>query len=146
MKTSPAGIALIKSFEACRLTAYPDPGTGGEPWTIGWGTTGHGIHPGLQISQEQADIWFANDLSKFEECVDAAIDDTIASNEFSACVSLAYNIGCSAFAKSSVCREINAGNMDKAADAFRLWNKGGGVVLPGLVRRREAERRMFLGE
>lgn len=144
MKTSEAGKALIQSFESCRLTAYPDPGTGGDPWTIGWGTTGPNVYPGLQISQEHADAWFAADVSEFEHCVEAALP-AVQEHEFSACVSLAYNIGCKAFAGSSVVRFINAGDMRAAADAFLLWNQAGGKVMNGLVQRRKEERAMFLG-
>ena len=143
MKINQAGLDLIKSFEQCRLTAYPDPGTGGDPWTIGWGTTGPNVYPGLQISQEQADLWLAADVAKFEECVDQVIMTPVTDNQFSALCSLAYNIGCGAFQKSTLVKDINAGDVAKAATEFERWNRAGGKELAGLTRRRRAERALF---
>lgn len=144
MKTGAAGKALIQSFEQCRLKAYPDPGTGGDPWTIGWGHTGPEVVPGLMISQEQADADFERDLGKFEECVTDACEKEPTQNQFDAMVSLAYNIGCKAFASSSLTRLYNAGDLDGAASQFGRWNKAAGKVLAGLTRRRQAERDLFV--
>lgn len=139
-----AGLNLIKSFESCRLTAYPDPGTGGDPWTIGWGTTGPNVYPGLQISQEQADQWLVEDVAKFEKCVERALAVRVTENQFSALVSLAYNIGCSALQGSTLMRLLNAGDDVGAADEFPKWNRSGGKVMAGLKRRRKTERALFM--
>lgn len=141
-----AGIALIKEFEGCKLTAYKD-AVG--VWTIGWGTTAAakvGISPvaGMTITQAEADAYLEKTIAKFAPGVSAAIRNNVTDNQFAACVSLAYNIGVPRFAASSVVKWINAGDFDKAADSFLLWNKAGGKVLKGLVRRREAERALFL--
>ncbi len=144
MKINEAGLNLIKAFESCRLQAYPDPGTGGEPWTIGWGTTGQNVYPGLQISQEQADLWLAEDVSKFEICVSKALTVPVTDNQFSAMCSLAYHIGCGAFQRSTMVRLINNGKDVKAADEFLRWNRSCGREMAGLTRRREAERALFL--
>ena len=146
MKVNQAAISLIKEFEGCKLTAYRD--TVGI-WTIGYGATaaaGLGIVPekGMTITQECADDLLRQGVDKFAATVDAFITVKVNANQFGACVSLAYNIGPNAFAKSTVLRELNAGNFNKAAAAFQLWNKAGGVVSKGLVRRREAERDLFL--
>src|SRR5690606_13888069 len=67
-KVGPKGVDLIKRFEGCKLTAYPDPGTGGEPWTIGWGTTkidGRPVKAGMKISQDRADALLEEDLQVY---------------------------------------------------------------------------------
>lgn len=148
MKTNREGIALIKKWEGCRLDAYPDPGTGGDPWTIGYGlTSAAGIVPvkkGMKITQEQADDYLVQSLVKYEAAVAKALTRNPNDNQFSAMVSLCYNIGPGAFSASTVVRRFNAGDAAGAADAFLMWTKGGGKVLPGLERRRRAERELFL--
>lgn len=143
MQITDAGIALIKSFEGLRLEAYPDPATGGDPWTIGYGST-LGVTPGMVITEEQAEERLRADLERFERCVEKAVGDYVNESEFSACVSLAFNIGCGAFEKSTLVRLIKAGDMDGAALQFRRWNKANGKPMAGLTRRREAERALFL--
>ena len=143
MKISAQGIALIKSFEGCRLEAYPDPATGGEPFTVGVGHTGPEVHEGMTITEEQADAYLASDLERFERCVSEALTAEITQAQFDACVSLAFNIGCGNFNKSSVCRYLNAGEPAKAQEAFALWNKAEGKVMAGLTRRRAAEAELF---
>lgn len=135
-----AGLALIKSFEGCSLTAYWD--KYGQVWTIGYGHTGD-VVAGQVINQGQADRLLLEDLSSFEKCVNNAVNRDLTPNQFAACVSLAYNIGCGAFETSSVLRCINQGAFDAAAQAFSLWNQAGGVVLQGLVNRRAAEAKLF---
>lgn len=147
-KTSPKGIALIHSFETCELTAYPDPGSAdGNPWTIGWGSTGPGIARGVVWTQAQADDRFVADLGKFEGKVSAAIGAApTTQSQFDAMVSLAYNIGADAFAGSTVCRRHKAGDYKGAADAFGMWVKNDGKVMKGLVRRRAAEAALYRGQ
>lgn len=146
MSVNQATLNLIKQYEGCKLTAYQDiVGI----WTIGYGTTaaaGLGIEPakGMTITQERAEDLLRQGVEKFADTVDAMITAKVNANEFGACVSLAYNIGPNAFAKSTVLRELNAGHKDKAAAAFRMWNKAGGEVIQGLVNRREAEIKLFL--
>lgn len=148
MKTSADGIALIKQFEGLRLTAYPDPATGGEPWTIGYGTTtGAGVGKvakGMTITPVQAESMLVRSLEAYERGVLAALKSPPGQHQFDAMVSLAYNIGLGKFAQSSVVRFFNAGDITRAAGAFLLWNKAAGKVLPGLTRRRQAERDLFL--
>lgn len=145
MKPSQAGIDLIHSFETCRLEAYPDPGSvNGEPWTIGWGSTGPDIKKGTRWTQEQADARFKQDLERFSTKVEAAIGKaTTTQSQFDAMVSLSYNIGSGAFEGSSVLRHHKAGAYAKAADAFLLWVKNDGKVMKGLQRRRAAEAALY---
>jgi GH24 family phage-related lysozyme (muramidase) len=146
MSVNKATLDLIKRYEGCKLTAYQDiVGI----WTIGYGTTAAadlGIVPakGMTITQERAEDLLRQGVDKFAATVDALITANVNANEFGACASLAYNIGTTAFAKSTVLRELNAGRKDKAVAAFRMWNKAGGEVIQGLVNRREAEIALFL--
>jgi lysozyme len=141
-KTNPEGIALIKSFEGCVLHVYPDPVTGGEPYTAGYGHTG-GLHPGDKITQAQADAWLAQDLTKFEAGVNDLCSVSLNTNQFSALVCFAYNVGMGALVKSTLMRLINAGDFTDAAEHFSSWVYAGGRIIPGLVRRRTAEAGLF---
>lgn len=140
------GIDLMHEFEGLVLTAYPDPGSkDGNPWTIGRGATGPGIHKGVTWTREQADARFAEDLAKFAAKVDALLGDAPTDqSQFDAMVSLAYNIGTEAFRKSTVLRKHKAGDHAGAAAAFGMWVKNDGKVMKGLVRRRAAESALYL--
>ncbi len=152
----PAGIALIKRFEGCArlrpdgmVEAYPDPGTGGAPWTIGWGATGadhvHGgrIRPGTVWTQAQCDERLAADLVRYAEGVARALGDAPTSQgQFDALVSFHYNTG--AIARATLTRKHKAGDHAGALREFARWNKAGGRVLKGLVRRRAAEAELYL--
>ena len=135
MKTSQAGINLIKQFEGCRLEAYKCPAG---VWTIGYGHT-VGVQQGQKISSVQAEAYLRSDLEKYEKKVDKYNKYGWRQNEFDAMVSFAYNVG-------SIDKLTANGTRSKAviADKLLLYNKGGGKVLSGLVRRREAERALFL--
>lgn len=143
MQTSKDGRQFIKGFEQLRLKAYPDPGTGGKPWTIGWGHT-KGVMQGDRITQEQAEQFFSDDLAVFELTVNSAIKRPMTQNQFDAMVSLAFNIGGPAFAGSTLVKNFNAGDAQGAADEFPKWRNSAGKVMPGLVKRRAAEREIFL--
>lgn len=143
-------IDLIKEFEGFRAEAYRD---AAGIWTIGYGTTaGAGVGivpvPGMSITKEAAERYLHLAVNKFAAQIDRMITQDINENEFGAFVSLAYNIGPLAFSKSSALRYFNAGNRQAAANAITFWNKatvnGRKQVLRGLVRRREAERALFL--
>jgi lysozyme len=139
------GIALIKRFEGCTLTAYPDPASGGEPWTIGWGTTrigGEPVRPGITISQAQADDLLRADLERYAAEVSAAIGDAPTSQaQFDALVSFHYNTG--AIRRATLTRRHIAGDGAGAAREFARWVRAGGRVLPGLARRRAAEAALY---
>ena len=137
-----AGLDLVRNSEGLSLKAYPDPGTGGDPWTIGFGHTGPEVKPGMVISRQRADELLALDMVRFEDCVVSAARAPTG-NQFSAMVSLCYNIGQGNFLKSSVLRLHNEGSPTMAAHAFSMWNKAAGRVLPGLVKRRAAEARLY---
>jgi lysozyme len=142
-RVSLEGIALIHSFESCKLTAYPDPGSvDGKPWTIGWGSTGLGIAKGVVWTQQQADERFAADLGRFEKAV-ALMAPTTTQSQFDAMVSFAYNVGLSALNDSTLLRLHKAGNYVGAKDQFSRWDKNDGKVMKGLTRRRAAEAALY---
>lgn len=152
---SPRGIALIHSFESCRLVAYPDPGSrDGKPWTIGWGSTGSDIVRGTVWTQAQADARFRMDLEKFEAGVERALAGAAATqDQFDALVSFAYNVGldedadtiAEGLGDSTLLKKHKAGDFEGAAAQFALWNKNDGRVMAGLTRRRAAEARLYRG-
>ena len=148
-QTSAAGIALIKRFEGCArlrpdgmVEAYPDPGTGGAPWTIGWGATGPEIGPHTIWSREQCDSRLLRDIARHAGEVDRALDDAPTSqSQFDALVSFHFNTG--AITRATLTRKHRAGDHGGAAAEFARWKRAGGRVLPGLVRRREAEAALY---
>lgn len=141
MRTSDKGIELIKSFEGLEQTAYPDPATGGDPWTIGYGHTGADVYPGLRISKIRAEELLVKDLRRFEDAVETLIDVELNQNEFDALVSFTYNVGEGALGDSTLRRRLNA-EEDKCPvfqQELPRWVNGGNGPMPGLIRRREAE-------
>lgn len=143
METNAAALEIIKRNEGLRLDAYEDVvGV----WTIGYGDTGPDVKRGLRITEEEAERRLADRLAReFEPGVLAAIRPAPTTvNQFSAMVSLAYNIGVRAFTSSTVVRMHKAGDYVAAAEAFNLWVKAGGRVYAGLVRRRQEEAELYL--
>lgn len=156
-KVSQAGIDLIHSFEGLarvrpdgRIEAYPDPATGGEPWTIGWGSTGTDPFNGGRIrrgtiwTRAQADERFKQHLAQFERDVAAMITAPTTQGQFDALVSLAYNTGSANLRGSTLLRHHNSRRYADAANEFGRWVFAGGKRMNGLVRRREAERKLYL--
>ena len=142
-----SALSLIKQFEGCELTAYPDPGSGGDPWTIGWGSTGPGIKKGVTWTQAQADARLEGDVRYFADGVRGLLASVRTTDrQLGAMVSLAYNAGLANFASSTLLRKHKAGDYAGAAAEFLRWNKAAGRALPGLTRRREAEQRVYLGK
>ena len=146
---SPRGIALIKQFEGCArvrrdglVAAYPDPGTGGAPWTIGWGATGPDIGPGTVWTQARCDERLVRDIARHAADVAKAIGDApTTQGQFDALVSFHYNTG--AIARATLTARHKAGDYAGAGAEFARWNKAGGKVMRGLVRRRAAEAELY---
>lgn len=155
-RTAAAGIDLIESFEGNRLAAYPDPGTGGAPWTIGRGHTGPDVYPGLTIKQAIADALFAQDIKARGEDIVNALDLDLTQNQFDALVSFVFNVGPGKPGikdglvylrngnPSTLLTKLRTHDYAGAADQFLLWDKANGKPLPGLTRRRRAERALFM--
>jgi lysozyme len=142
MKTSQAGIDLIKTFEGIKLNAYLCPAN---VWTIGYGTT-RGVKAGQVISAAKAEELLREDVREFERGVTEAVKVPLAQHQFDALVAFTYNVGLGAFRTSTLLRLLNKGEVAAAAGQFARWNKAGGKVLAGLTRRREAERKLFEGK
>jgi GH24 family phage-related lysozyme (muramidase) len=151
MQPSQACTKLIQQFEGCAkkqpngsFCAYPDPGSGGDPWTIGWGSTGPDIKKGVVWTQKQCDDRFAEHLGQFADKVSKILGSTrTTQNQFDAMVSFAYNVGPANLSASTLLKKHKAGDYKGAAAEFAKWNKAAGKVLPGLTRRRAAEAALY---
>lgn len=140
-----AGLALIKEFEGLRTTAYKDPvGI----WTIGYGHTSMAgpptVYEGMTITAAEAEDILQQDLDLFERGVSNALTITTSDNQFSAMVSFSFNVGLTAYRNSTLLKKHNAGDFAGAADEFLRWVWADGQILPGLERRRRAERALYL--
>jgi lysozyme len=135
---------LTEASEACRLKAYPDPASGGVPWTIGWGATGAGIVEGTVWTQEHADSRLTLDLNARADIVDRLVKVVLTPAKKGALVDFVYNVGEDNFESSTLLKRLNAGDYQAAADEFPKWNLAHGKVMPGLVTRRARERDLFL--
>lgn len=136
-------VPLVGGFEGLRTSAYPDPATGREPWTVCYGETA-GVRLGDTYTVAECKAMLARSLETYafgiERCITRPMPDTT----YAAFLSLAYNVGTGAFCKSSAARLWNAGEGRAACDAMLKWNRAAGVVFPGLTRRRQAERALCL--
>lgn len=137
-----AGIDLVKKFEGCKLTAYTCPAG---KLTIGYGHTGDGVIPGLTITQAQAEAILLNDLQKAGSYVAWHATVPLTDDQFSALSSFVFNLGAGAFLGSTLLKKLNAGDTDGAANEILRWDHCNGEILPGLSRRRFAERELFVG-
>ncbi len=135
------GLNLTKQFEGLRLSAYTDQvGV----WTIGYGHTGQEVHVGLTITQDQADAFLVSDVAGAVACVNRLVTSEINQNQFDAMVDFVFNLGCGSFAGSTLLRFVNGGDFAGAAGQFQRWKHAGGVVVAGLLKRRQAEATLFL--
>ena len=142
MNISKKGIDLIKRFEGCRLKAYRCPAG---VWTIGYGHTGN-VKSTDVITQEKAEEILKRDLKVHEDNVKRVVKIALTQNQFDALVSFEYNVGYGAFANSTLLKLLNAGNYNGASKQFERWVYAGDRVLEGLLKRRKAERELFLSD
>lgn len=143
MRTSPHGREKIRGFEGFSASAYPDPGTGDEPWTIGYGHT-KGVKPGDVITRQKADLLLIEDLKDAERAVNELVTVDLTQDQFDALVSFTFNVGRGALAKSQLLKKLNAGNHDAVPAELKKWVNAGGKRMPGLVTRRTAEAGMWV--
>jgi GH24 family phage-related lysozyme (muramidase) len=144
-------IKLVQEFEGCEkkrgdgsFDAYPDPGSGGDPWTIGWGTTGPDVKRGVTWTQQQCDDRFIQDVNKFAQGVAKVLGGAATSqHQFDAIVSFAYNVGIGNLTNSTLLKKHKAADYAAAANEFGKWNKAAGKVMKGLTRRRAAEAALY---
>jgi lysozyme len=139
---------LVAEFEGFKAESYLCPA---KVWTIGYGTTqwgdGRRVTEGEgPIDREAARRLLVNDLRHADRAIADLVTVPLTHSQRAALLSFIYNVGRGAFARSTMLMHINAGRMDAAAGEFTRWNKAGGVVLSGLVRRRAAEAALFTRE
>jgi GH24 family phage-related lysozyme (muramidase) len=144
---------IVKEFEQCKLKAYPDPASGGEPWTIGWGSTvikGKTVREGQAITQAQADEQLNRELQRLHAVLikTTPVVGSLKPNQQAALVSFTYNVGVTAMQDSTLRKRLLAGQdpVKVASEELPRWNKAGGKVLAGLTRRRAAEVALFVGQ
>lgn len=142
MNISQKGIDLIKKFEGCSLSTYKCPAG---ILTIGYGHTGSDVHAGQRITQEEAERLLRSDLTIHCNNVSKLVIVPLTQYQFDALVSFEYNIGYGAFKNSTLLKLLNDGKYINASEQFERWKYAGGKVLAGLVRRRQAEKNLFLG-
>ena len=139
MKLGERGTEILKYFEGCKLTAYQD-SVG--VWTIGYGHT-KGVYDGMTITQDHAEQMLLSELEEYEGYIKDMVTVPLTQNQFDALVVWVYNLGPTNFRNSTLLKELNAGNYNAAGQELTRWNKAGGKVLAGLVKRREAEAQLF---
>jgi lysozyme len=142
MKISPEGIALIKKFEGCELNSYQ---CSANVWTIGYGHTKE-VEENNSCSLEEAEEILVADLEEFEEWVEKLVTVEMAQNEFDALVAWTFNLGPTNLRTSTLLERLNDRKFEDVPFEMKRWNRAGGVVVDGLVRRREAEALLFKGE
>jgi lysozyme len=142
MKTSAEGLALIQKFEGCELESYR---CSADVPTIGFGHT-RGVKDGDTCTQEEANQLLADDLEEFEGYVTKLVDIDLTQNEFDAMVAWTFNLGPTNLKSSTLLQKLNEDDRADVPHQIKRWNKAGGIVLNGLVRRREAEALLFQGE
>ncbi len=139
MKISGIGIELIKEFEGCRQVAYQD-SVG--VWTIGYGHT-KDVYEGQLVIKKTCETMLAEDLEEFEDYVESYVKVELSQNQFDALVAWTFNLGPGNLSESTMLKRLNEGDYAAVPDEMRRWNKAGGEVLNGLVRRRDAEAELF---
>ena len=139
------GVAIIKKYEGLRLKSYLCPSN---VWTIGYGATfyenGSRVLANESITIDRADKLLMMQVRLFNDEVKRIIKSDINENQLGALVSFTFNVGSAAFGKSTLARKVNANPNDLTIrDEFMRWTKGGGKILPGLVKRREEEANLY---
>ena len=142
MKISAEGIALIKKFEGCELEAYKCPA---DVWTIGYGHT-KGVVEGMKITKEEAEQMLVDELHEYENYINKYVNVALSQNQFDALVSWVYNLGPANLKASTMLKVLNSGEYEDVPAQMKRWNKAGGKVLEGLIRRREAEACLYQGK
>lgn len=141
MKVNFVGKDLIKKYEGCRLEAYKCPAG---IWTIGYGHTGQDVFEGKTITQQEADNLLSKDLTRFEKFLNRVIKVPVNQNQFNALASFTYNVGMGALQNSTLLKKLNNNDLIGAANEFDRWVYANGKKLEGLIKRRKAEKELFL--
>jgi len=142
MKTSAEGVALIKKFEGCKLQSYL---CSADVWTLGFGHT-RGVKEGDSCTQEQAEQTLVDDLFEFEKYVHKHVNVALDQNQFDALVAWTFNLGPTNLRESTLLKRVNEERFSDVPTEIRRWNRAGGEVVQGLVRRRAAEALLWEGK
>jgi lysozyme len=142
MNISKEGLSLIKKFEGCELEAYLCPAG---VWTIGYGHT-KDVKEGDKINKEEADYLLQEEMIEYESYINDFVEVPLNQNQFDALCSWVYNLGPTNLKNSTMLKVLNEEKYADVTQEIKRWNKAGGEVLDGLIKRREAEAKMFLGE
>jgi lysozyme len=137
-----AALALIRAAEGCRREAYQDVAG---VWTIGYGHTGTEVKPGLTWSEAQCETALRADVKRAAAAVDHLVTVPLNVNQKAALIDFVFNLGSGRLAESTLLRRLNVRDYVGAASQFGKWVRAGDHVLPALIKRREAERRLFIG-
>lgn len=137
---SASGITLVATHEGQSFSAYPDPARGWALPTICRGHTGSDVYRGLTVTQDQCDVWFAQDLKRAERGVQALVRVPLMQGEYDAYTSFVFNLGAKRFADSTMLDKLNKGDHKGACNEFPRWKYANGMVLQGIVVRRTAEQ------
>ncbi|MGJ0639424.1 lysozyme [Xenorhabdus bovienii] len=143
MEISENGINKIKSYEGLRLHAYPDPATGAEPWTIGYGHT-KGVKPEQIITEQQAETFLHEDLIPIYAEIQRIVKVPLTQGQFDALCSFIFNLGIGNFIHSTLLKKLNLADYQGAAEEFLKWDRADGRVLADLRVRRASEQKMFM--
>ena len=139
MHISQEGVDLVKKFEGCKLEAYQ---CAAGVWTIGYGST-KGVKEGDTLTQKEADNLLLHEMQEYESYIKELVKVPLKQNQFDALVSWVFNLGPANLKASTMLKFLNAGDYHLIPSQIKRWNKAGGKVLEGLIRRREAEALMF---
>ena len=142
MNISAEGLSLIKKFEGCELKAYR---CAANVLTIGYGVT-KGVTEDMEISQEEAESLLQEEMHEYEGYINDMVKVPLEQHQFDAMVSWVFNLGSGNLSSSTLLKKLNNSEYDEVPAQIRRWNKAGGKVLDGLIRRREAEAKMFMNE
>ena len=142
MHISAEGLSLIKKFEGCELKAYR---CAANVLTIGYGTIKN-VTEGMEITQEEAETLLQEEMHEYEGYINDMVKVPLEQHQFDAMVSWVFNLGSGNLSSSTLLKKLNNSEYDEVPAQIRRWNKAGGKVLDGLIRRREAEAKMFLNQ
>lgn len=142
MNISAEGLSLIKKFEGCELKAYR---CAANVLTIGYGST-KGVTEDMEITQEEAESLLQEEMHEYEGYINDMVKVPLEQHQFDAMVSWVFNLGSGNLSSSTLLKKLNNSEYDEVPAQIRRWNKAGGKVLDGLIRRREAEAKMFMNE
>jgi len=142
MNISEEGLSLIKKFEGCELKAYR---CAANVLTIGYGTT-KGVTEDMEITKEEAESILKEEMHEYEGYINDMVKVPLKQNQFDSMVSWVFNLGSTNLSSSTLLKKLNNSEYDEVPAQIKRWNKAGGKVLDGLIRRREAEALLFEGK